>query len=126
MNNKKKETILVVEDEPFVQMLLKDLLNELGHDSLLAGDAPAALRILESGASVDLLLTDIGLPGKSGRELAEEARKLRADIPILFATGYGDRHEELAKRFEHRAAVVAKPFDLRRLATALQSLLEAT
>jgi CheY-like chemotaxis protein len=124
MNSKKKETILVVEDEPFVQMLLKDLLNELGHDALLASDAPAALRILESGAAIDLLLTDLGLPGKNGRDLADEARQLRADLPILFATGYGDGHEELAKRFQRRAAVVAKPFDLQRLAAALQSLLK--
>jgi CheY-like chemotaxis protein len=124
MNNKKKETILVVEDEPFVQMFLKDLLNELGHDVLVANDAPSALRILKGDSPIDLLLTDVGLPGKSGRELADEARQLRADLPILFATGYGDRQEELSRSFARRAAVVAKPFDLQRLASALQSLLE--
>jgi CheY-like chemotaxis protein len=123
MNHNGKRTILVVEDEPFVQMLLIDYLNELGHNVLAANDASAALRMLQEDAAVDLLLTDVGLPGKNGQELAEEARRLRPELPVLFATGYSENNENLAKPLLPRAAVVGKPFDLQRLAAALQNLL---
>jgi CheY-like chemotaxis protein len=81
-------TILVVEDEAIVRMLLVDALEEQGYTVLEAEDGNAALGIVASSERIDLLATDVGLPGISGRQLAEMARSLRPDLKVLFLTGY--------------------------------------
>src|SRR3954452_6825325 len=85
----RKETVLVVEDEALVRMVTVELLGEAGYQVLEADDAPGALRILDTGTSVDLLVTDVGLPGLNGRQLAEMARQSRPALKVLFVTGYG-------------------------------------
>jgi len=90
MNDNRRRVILVVEDEPFIQMLIADFLEELGYATLVASDAKSALISLEADGELDLLLTDIGLPDMNGWALAEIARNLRPSLPILFATGYGE------------------------------------
>src|SRR5579863_8789515 len=92
MKNKAKATILIVEDEPFVQMLLADFLSDLDYAVLSAKDAKSALDLLAE-REISLLLTDMGLPGVNGRALAETARQMRPSLPVIFATGYGDKHE---------------------------------
>jgi CheY-like chemotaxis protein len=126
MKNNAKATILVVEDEPFVQMLLTDFFEELGYATLSARDAQTALVFLGEERPIDLLLTDVGLPGISGRALAEAARKMRPSLPVLFATGYGDNHEELKEKLAPRMAVIAKPFDMERLSEIVLTLIRGT
>jgi CheY-like chemotaxis protein len=81
-------TILVVEDEAIVRMLLVDALEEQGYTVLEAEDGNAALGIVASSERIDLLATDVGLPGINGKQLAEMARSLRSDLKVLFLTGY--------------------------------------
>ncbi|HAF42281.1 MAG TPA: hybrid sensor histidine kinase/response regulator [Sphingobium sp.] len=120
------ETVLVIDDEPSVRMLVADALGDLGYHCLEAGDGAAGLRILESRSRIDLLVTDVGLPGGlNGRQVADAARALRPDLRILFVTGYAENavlnHGHIAPGME----VLTKPFAVdelrRRVATLLQA-----
>ncbi len=104
------EIVLVVEDEPVVRRLVIDMLEERGYRLLEAEDGPSALAILQSDQTVDLLLTDVGLPGLNGRQLADAARVLRPDINILFMTGYVDNKILENGFLGPRMEVIAKPF----------------
>ena len=85
------ETVLVVDDEPSVRMLVTDVLGELGYTAVEAADAAGGLRVLQSGARIDLLVTDVGLPGGlNGRQMADAARATRPDLKVLFITGYAE------------------------------------
>ena len=84
------ETILVVEDDAAVRLLIATVPEELGYRYLEASGAPQAMTILRSGVRIDLLLTDVGLPIMNGRQLAEFARELRPEIKVLFVTGYAE------------------------------------
>jgi len=82
-------TILVVEDEPFVAMLITDVLSELGYTIIDAHNAAGGLAALRSDQPIDLLITDVGLPGgMNGKQLADEARVLQPGLKVLFVTGY--------------------------------------
>ena len=105
-------TILVVEDEVLVQMLIVDYLNDLGYETIEANDATRALSIIESDQTIDLLLTDVGLPGMNGRELAERARSARPNLKVLFATGYAEGATSRQGFLAPGMDMVAKPFDL--------------
>jgi PAS domain S-box-containing protein len=83
-------TILLVEDEMPIRVLVADLLEDRGHRVLTANDGLAGLRQVESGQPLDLLISDIGLPGLNGRQLADSARIHRPQLPILLMTGYAD------------------------------------
>ena len=80
--------MLVVEDDPAVRLLVIDVLQMLGYQTLEAADGNAAIRILESATAVDMLVTDVGLPGMNGRQLADVARQQYPGLPVLFMTGY--------------------------------------
>ena len=83
------KTVLVVDDEPTVRMLVVDALGERGFACLEAADGSAGLKTLQSEVRIDLLITDIGLPGgMNGRQVADAARALRPDLKVLFLTGY--------------------------------------
>ena len=84
------ETILVVEDEPVVRSLVVEVLNDLGYRTLEAGEASEALLITESQQRIDLMVSDVGLPGMNGRQLAEIVRRQRPGLKVLFATGYAE------------------------------------
>lgn len=116
------ETILVVEDEPVVRSLVIEVLNDLGYQTLEAGEATEALPIIESSQRIDLLITDVGLPGMNGRQLADIARVQRAGLKVLFATGYS----ESAIASDYLAAdmaVITKPFAIDTLATKVRKML---
>ncbi|MFD1107230.1 ATP-binding protein [Sphingobium olei] len=120
------ETVLVIDDEPSVRMLVCDALGDLGYHCVEAGDGPAGLRILESRARIDLLITDVGLPGGlNGRQVADAARALRPDLRILFVTGYAENAVLNHGHIEHGMEVLTKPFAVdelrRRVAILLQS-----
>ncbi|MGE6995247.1 ATP-binding protein [Pseudomonas sp. NPDC047961] len=103
------ETILVVEDEPVVRSLVVEVLNDLGYETLEAGEASEALLITESSQRIDLMVSDVGLPGMNGRQLAEIVRQQRPGLKVLFATGYA---ESFATNdiLGPDMAVMAKPF----------------
>ena len=110
----RQPTVLVVEDEVLVQMLVLEVLQDLDLQSLEANDAPSALEILRSEAPVDLLVTDVGLPGMNGRDLADAARELRPGLKVLFVTGYADRAQ--AGEFAGEGMdMIVKPFNLDQL-----------
>jgi PAS domain S-box-containing protein len=119
------ETVLVVDDEQTVRMLVTDVLEELGYVAIDAADGSAGLQILESKRHIDLLITDVGLPGgMNGRQLADAGSTLRPELKVLFITGYaenaviGDGH---LKRGMH---VLTKPFAMETLANRVTSILK--
>ena len=119
------ETVLVVDDEPTVRMLVVDALEELGYAAMEAGDAAAGLRLLQSNVRIDLLVTDVGLPGgMNGRQLADAARALRPALKILFITGYAENavlnHGHLAPGMQ----VLTKPFAMDVLGQRIRSIIQ--
>ena len=104
------ETVLVVEDEPVVRGLITEVLGEMGFRTVEAQDGPSGLRLLQSRRRIDLLITDVGLPGINGRQLADQARQKRPDLKVLFITGYAE-NATLANGFlEPGMAMLTKPF----------------
>lgn len=82
------EVVLVIDDEPTIRMLIGEVLAEAGYAVIEAPDGPAGLKVLESNARIDLLITDVGLPGgMNGRQVADAARVSRPDLKVLFITG---------------------------------------
>jgi CheY-like chemotaxis protein len=119
------ETVLVVDDEPVVRMLIRDVLIENGYVALEAADGPAALRLLESNVRIDLLITDVGLPGgMNGRQVADAARVFRPALKVLFITGYAENalvgNGHLAPGME----VLTKPFVVATLGNRIREMLE--
>ena len=118
------ETILVVEDAPAVRRYVVRTLEKLGYRVLEARDGPAALLVLDGHESIDLLLTDIVMPGGLlGLELADEAKKRRPGLPVLLMTGHAD--ELAVRRAADGPPILAKPFGRKRLAEAVRSALGA-
>ncbi|MBD9545437.1 MULTISPECIES: PAS domain-containing hybrid sensor histidine kinase/response regulator [unclassified Pseudomonas] len=117
------ETVVLVEDDPAVRMLVFDLLKELGYHAHEAEDAKTALPLLESGLRVDLLVTDVGLPGMNGRQLAEIARQHRPELKVLFMTGYAEMAAERQSFLEEGMDMVAKPFSVDLLANKIRTMI---
>ena len=89
--------MLVVDDEPTIRMLISDVLSEGGYTVIEAEDGPSAMRFLQSDARIDLLITDVGLPGgMNGRQVADAARTSRPDLKVLFVTGRASRRTRLS------------------------------
>lgn len=106
------ERILVVEDEPIVRGVIIELLQEQGYRTLEAGDGASALEFLRAGDHIDLLVTDVGLPGMNGRQLADQARELRPALKILFITGYAENTAAAKGFLKPGMDMMTKPFDL--------------
>ncbi len=118
------ETVLVVDDEPTVRMLIKDVLLDNGYVPLEADDGPSALRLLESGARIDLLITDVGLPGGlNGRQLADAARVFRRNLKVLFITGYAENAVIGNGHLEPGMEVLTKPFVIATLGNRIRDLI---
>ncbi|SDP94235.1 response regulator [Ectopseudomonas guguanensis] len=119
------KTILLVEDDNVVRELTAEVLSEFGYRVHALRDGPSALDFLRSAQQVDLLMSDIGLPGMDGRELVEAARQLRPTLSVLFASGYDEREllEEVRARDSAAATgSIVKPYDLKVLASRLSEL----
>jgi PAS domain S-box-containing protein len=115
--------VLVVEDEPDVRMVVVEVLSELGFTVLEAADGRSGLQILESGTRIDLLLTDVGLPGgMNGRQLADAARQRRPELQVLFVTGYAESVAASNGQMEPGMQVMIKPFSLDALAARVQGI----
>jgi PAS domain S-box-containing protein len=119
------ETVLVVDDEPTVRMLVGDTLADLGYRGIEAADAASALRVLESDIDIDLLISDIGLPGDmSGKQLAEVARRSRPRLKVLFITGYAENAAIINGHLEPGMHVLSKPFPIDKLAARIRSIIQ--
>jgi PAS domain S-box-containing protein len=117
------ETVMLVEDDAAVRMLILDLLKELGYRAHEAEDAKGALPVLESDLRVDLLVTDVGLPGMNGRQLAEIARQHRPGLKVLFMTGYAEIAAERQGFLEEGMDMVSKPFSIDLLANKIRTMI---
>jgi signal transduction histidine kinase len=119
------EVVLVIDDEPSIRMLITDVLSDTGYSVLEASDGPAGLRVLQSAARIDLLITDVGLPGgMNGRQVADAARTLRPDLRVLFITGYAENALMGHGHLEKGMHVLAKPFEVERLAIKIRELVK--
>ncbi|WP_210318484.1 GAF domain-containing protein [Aureimonas endophytica] len=121
---KASETILVIDDEPLIRMLIVDVVQDLGYVAIEAGDGPEGMEVLRSAQHLDLLITDVGLPnGMNGRQVADAARELRPDLKVLFVTGYAETavlgHGHLAPGME----VMTKPFQMEELGRRIETLI---
>ncbi|WP_342029574.1 MULTISPECIES: response regulator [unclassified Stenotrophomonas] len=113
------ERVLVVDDTDSVRQMVQDMLREAGYDVVAVGDARQALRELRDDDSIALLLSDVGLPGMNGRELADAARELRPRLPVLFITGYTERATVRNEFLGPGMALLPKPFNLSELLRAV-------
>nr|WP_301271547.1 ATP-binding protein [Pseudomonas mandelii] len=104
------ETVLIVEDDPAVRVLVSAVLSELGYAFVEAGDADSAVPILNSGQRIDLLISDVGLPGMNGRQLAEIGRQYRPDLKVLFITGYAEHAAVRGGFLDPGMQMITKPF----------------
>jgi PAS domain S-box-containing protein len=117
------ETILIVDDEPAVRMFMAEALRDCSFKTIEASDGASGLKLLESNAQIDLLITDMGLPGGlSGRQLAETARRTRPELPVLFVTGYGE--EPAGGKKGPALQILSKPFSVERLTSIVKDLLQ--
>ncbi|MEJ8849138.1 PAS domain S-box protein [Variovorax rhizosphaerae] len=114
------EVVLVVEDDPAVRLLVLDVLEGLGYRTLHAEDGNCAIPILQSEARIDLLVSDVGLPGINGRQVAEIARGLRPGLPIVFMTGYAEHVRTRAEFLAPGMEMIAKPFTVDDFAGLIQ------
>ena len=120
------ETVLVVEDEPTVRMLVADILEDLGCTAIEAGNSAAGLKVLQSDVRIDLLVTDVGLPGgMNGRQMADAARVARPDLKVLFITGYAENAILGNGHLAPGMAVLTKPFPVETMAACIRSMLTA-
>lgn len=118
------ETVMIVDDEPAVRMLVTDVLGELGYNAIEASNGPEGLAILESQIPIDLLITDVGLPkGMNGRQLADAARIKRPDLKILFITGYAENAVVGNGHLDPGMHVMTKPFAMDNLAERIRALI---
>ena len=120
------ETIVLIEDEDALRDIVEEVLGDAGYRVLTAQDGPAGLRILNSDTRVDLLVTDVGLPGGlNGRQVADAARLQRPGLKVLFVTGYADTAAVGNGRLAAGMEVITKPFEITALTYKVRTLIDA-
>ena len=119
-------TVLIVDDEPTVRMLVIDILQDLGFGWIEAADSATGLKILQSDARIDLLVSDVGLPGgMNGRQMADAGRAVRPGMQVLFITGYAENAVLNNGYLDPGMAVLTKPFSMDAMAARIRSMAEA-
>jgi len=119
-------TILVVDDEATIRHLVDEILDECGYTVIGAGDGAAGIKVLQSGAKIELLITDVGLPnGMNGRQVADAARSLRPGLKVLFITGYAENAAVGNGHLEPGMELLTKPFAMSDLVRKVQEMLGA-
>jgi len=119
------EVVLVIDDEPTVRTLVAELLGEAGYSAIEAADGPSGLTLLQSDARIDLLITDVGLPGgMNGRQVADAARALRPDLKVLFITGYAETAVIRDGQLGRGMGLITKPFEFDTLTARIREMLE--
>ncbi|MBN4096063.1 GAF domain-containing protein [Methylobacterium sp. OT2] len=120
------ETVLIVDDEPSVRMLVTEVLEDLGYTAIEASDSVAGLKVLRSDVRIDLLVTDVGLPGgMNGRQMADAGREQRPDLKVLFITGYAENAAVGNGHLAPGMEVLTKPFHMEALASRIRDLIQA-
>jgi CheY-like chemotaxis protein len=119
------ETVLVVEDHEGLREYSVGVLRELGYCVLEAPDGQAGLELLRERPEVDLLFTDVMLPGLNGRELADQALEVRPDLKVLFTTGYTRNAIVHNGRLDDGVSLITKPFTFEGLASKVRSMLDS-
>lgn len=119
--------VMLVEDDAIVRLLTVEVLEELGYEVLAFAEAGPALELLRGTQDVALLMSDVGLPGMDGRALVKAARRLRPQLPVLFASGYSEREllEEIRSQNQQaRTESVTKPYNLDLLRDRVRELID--
>jgi PAS domain S-box-containing protein len=117
------EAVLIIEDEETIRSLIAEVLEEAGYRTLTAADGAAGLRVLQSTARIDLLVTDVGLPGgMNGRQVADAARVARPQLKVLFITGYAENAAVGNGHLEHGMEILTKPFEIAALAKKVRTM----
>ncbi|MCU0117918.1 response regulator [Pseudomonas sp. B2M1-30] len=118
------ETVLIVEDDPAVRVLVSAVLSELGYAFVEASDADGAVPILESAQRIDLLISDVGLPGMNGRQLAEIGRQHRPELKVLFITGYAEHAAVRGGFLDPGMQMITKPFTFDLLTAKVREMIK--
>ncbi|NWC48220.1 response regulator [Pseudomonas edaphica] len=118
------ETVLIVEDDAAVRVLVSAVLKELGYAFVEAGDANTAVPIIESDQRIDLLISDVGLPGMNGRQLAEIGRQLRPELKVLFITGYAEHAAVRGGFLDPGMQLITKPFTFDLLTAKVREMIK--
>lgn len=119
------ETVLLIDDEPAIRMLIGEILEEAGYIVLEAWDGASGLKILQSAEKVDLLITDVGLPGgMNGRQVADAARQVRPRLKVLFITGYADKAAVGGEALGQGMQLLTKPFDMSTLPARVKQMID--
>ncbi len=116
------EVVLVVEDEAVVRSLIVEVLGELGYQTLEAGNAQEAMPFLENPQRIDLMISDVGLPGMNGRQLADLAQANRPELKVLLATGYAEG-SNVEGYLAANMQIITKPFAIDALANKISEML---
>ena len=113
-----------MDDDPTIRMLITETLADLGMEAIEAADASAGLKVLRSDVRIDLLITDVGLPGgMNGRQMADAAREARARLPVLFITGYAENAAVGNGHLDPGMHILTKPFAMKKLADRITAIL---
>ncbi|WP_409318993.1 ATP-binding protein [Pseudomonas sp. KCJK9016] len=118
------ETVLIVEDDPAVRVLVSAVLSELGYGFVEASDADGAVPILDSAQRIDLLISDVGLPGMNGRQLAEIGRQYRPELKVLFITGYAEHAAVRGGFLDPGMQMITKPFTFDLLTSKVREMIK--
>ncbi|UQS16417.1 ATP-binding protein [Pseudomonas sp. HS6] len=119
------ETVLIVEDDPAVRVLVSAVLSELGYGFVEASDADGAVPILDSTQRIDLLISDVGLPGMNGRQLAEIGRQYRPELKVLFITGYAEHAAVRGGFLDPGMQMITKPFTFDLLTAKVREMIKS-
>ena len=114
--------VMVVDDEPMVRHFVMSVLSSSGYQVLDAASPAQALRVLEANPDLDLVVTDVVMPGGNGLDLADAIRSRKPDLPVLFISGY----ESSEGRSVPRASFLQKPFRIQDLLERIQTMLRST
>jgi PAS domain S-box-containing protein len=120
----REQVVLVIEDDADVRDVVVDVLQDMHYQVLEAGDGPQGLQLLQAADRVDLLLSDIGLPGMDGREVANAARRLRPQLKVLFMTGYAEKAAINGGFLDAGMEMVTKPFSIDTLSRRIREILD--
>jgi len=118
------ETVLVIEDDAQLRMLVVEVLKDLGYRALVARNGEDALPMLQSAERIDLVVSDMGLPGMSGMEIAQAARRARPTLKILFMTAYADHAANRTAITGAGMDLITKPFTVEALAAKMRRMIE--
>jgi CheY-like chemotaxis protein len=119
------ETVLVIDDEPAVRLLMKDVLQDAGYRVLEAADGSVGFKIMQSNPRIDLLITDVGLPGgMNGRQVADAGRRIHPHLKVLFITGYAENAVVGNGHLEPGMQVMTKPFAVEDLANRVRDIID--